>query len=595
MVGLALFAAAAGSAGYFARGRGYKSWVVHKVLGGPAPFAHRPSVTATRPGAFESSFPLDGHIAADVTLPNSGSAIDTATVTTASVKLFRQADRVEVPSMVNCSGAGDAIVLRPLAPLEPNTQYTFEVNGGVRDTIGAPFKYFSTNFTTAAGADATSFPVAFEKVKLPSAEGEMYTSVTIGPDRRLYTSTMDGRIIRFDIQPDGTISNALTIRTLHAANGGPRLVTGICFDPRSTADRPVLWVSHGMLTLKEAVDWTGKISRLTGTDLSECQDVIVGLPRGVRDHLNNQPVFGPDGGLYFCQASDTAMGAPDSKWGFREEHLLSAAILRLDVSRLPSSKPAGQGVSLPIDVKTEDGGAYDPAAPGAPLTVVATGIRNAYDLLWHSNGSLYAPINGSAAGGNTPARPEQGGKKEPCCAAAPALTDVRQTLDDYLLRIEPGAYYGHPNPKRGQYVLNGGNPTAAVDPAEVTAYPVGTQPEPDWRPAVFSFGKNLSPTGTIEYQNADAFGGLLRGRMLVCRYSGGDDILILTLGSGDEVTETLSGVDGLTRLMDPLDVAEDPATGNLYVSEFQPKRLTLLKPKRGEAAVSGRVFRQPVR
>ena len=29
------------------------------------------------------------------------------------------------------------------------------------------------------------------------------------------------------------------------------------------------------------------------------------------------------------------------------------------------------------------------------------------------------------------------------------------------------------------------------------------------------------------------------------------------------------------------------------VSEFQPKRLTLLRPRTGEAAVSTRVFRQP--
>jgi hypothetical protein len=83
--------------------------------------------------------------------------------------------------------------------------------------------------------------------------------------------------------------------------------------------------------------------------------------------------------------------------------------------------------------------------------------------------------------------------------------------------------------------------------------------------------------------------------MLVCRYSGGDDILILTLASGGAVIEAISGVDGLTRLLDPVDLAEDPATGNVYVSEFQPKRLTLLRPCRGDAAVSQRVFRQTVR
>jgi glucose/arabinose dehydrogenase len=168
--------------------------------------------------------------------------------------------------------------------------------------------------------------------------------------------------------------------------------------------------------------------------------------------------------------------------------------------------------------------------------------------------------------------------------------NVRQTLDDCLDLIEPGGYYGHPNPLRGQYVLNGGNPTTERDPMEVGDYPVGTKPGPRWRPPAYVFGKNLAPTGVIEYRG-DAFGGALRGKILVCRYSGGDDILVLTLDGRGDVTEAISGVEGFTRLMDPLDLVEDPATGNLYVAEFQPKRLTLLRPKSG--GVSQYAYRQP--
>ena len=29
-------------------------------------------------------------------------------------------------------------------------------------------------------------------------------------------------------------------------------------------------------------------------------------------------------------------------------------------------------------------------------------MRNAYDLVWHSNGHLYVPTNGTAGGANTP-------------------------------------------------------------------------------------------------------------------------------------------------------------------------------------------------
>jgi glucose/arabinose dehydrogenase len=551
--------------------------VAHKFFGGPVPFAKRPTVTATRPGSYDGSVPLDSFVAADLELPNGGRVVDGKTVSLNTVKLFRTADRREVAAVVNTSGGGDAIVLRPRDPLEPNTQYTFEINSGVRDTAGASFQYFASKFTTAAGATVTEMPVAFDRVPLASGDGEMYTSLAFGPDGRLYASTMDGRVVRFNVLPDGTLAAAQTIPTVAAHNGGPRLVTGICFDPSSTPQQPVLWVSHGQLVLKEATDWTGKISRLSGADLGEYRDYVIGLPRAVRDHLNNQPVVGPDGALYFCQASNTAMGAPDERWGMRPEHALTAALLRLDPARVSQ---------LPLDARTGDGGAYNPSAPNAALTVFATGVRNSYDLLWHSNGHLYAPMNASAAGGNAP------GSDAECERRVPALSNVRRTLEDYLVRVDAGGYFGHPNPLRGEFVLNGGNPTAGADPAEMPDYPVGTLPERNWRPPVYTFGRNLSPTGVIEYRDGAAFGGALRGKMLVCRYSGGDDILVLSLGSAGEVTEALSGIEGLTRLMDPLDLVEDPATGNLYVAEFQPKRITLLRPKAG--GVSSRVFRELV-
>jgi len=107
-------------------------------------------------------------------------------------------------------------------------------------------------------------------------------------------------------------------------------------------------------------DWTGKISTISGPDLSAYRDVVINLPRSWRDHLNNQPAFGPDGCLYWSQGSHTAMGAPDQKWGGnRVERLLSAAVLRLDPAKVNGT----------LDAKTPDGGgSYDPFAADAPLT-----------------------------------------------------------------------------------------------------------------------------------------------------------------------------------------------------------------------------------
>jgi hypothetical protein len=262
------------------------------------------------------------------------------------------------------------------------------------------------------------------------------------------------------------------------------------------------------------------------------------------------------------------MGAPDNTWYNRSEHLLSAANLRIDPRQV---------IGLPIDVRTEAPGTYNPYAAGAPVTIFGAGIRNAYDMVWHSNGFLYCPTNGSAAGGNCPASPAG------VTPSVPAITNG-PTQDDFLFKVAQGGYYGHPNPTRGQYVMNGGNPTAGADPAEVvtsgsnSGYPVGVQPDVNYRGFAWNFGRNRSPDGVIEYKSS-TFGGALARKILVVEYSGGDDILALALnpdGSVSGVTQVIAG------LQDPLDLVEDTRNGNIYVAEFfnggQWGQISLLTP-----------------
>ena len=104
-----------------------------------------------------------------------------------------------------------------------------------------------------------------------------------------------------------------------------------------------------------------------------------------------------------------------------------------------------------------------------------------------------------------------------------------QTQDDFLFRVVKNGYYGHPNPTRCEWVLNGGNPTSGADTAEVPQYPAGTQPDRNWRGAAYDFGLHYSPDGAVEYKG-NAFGGLLNGQILVARYSAGDDIIALMPG-----------------------------------------------------------------
>ena len=427
-------------------------------------------------------------------------------------------------------------------------------------------------------ASAVNGEVNFEKVSLPNTTGN-HSSLTMGPDGKLYASTIEGLIKRFTVKADGTLEDPELLYSLQDDAGQriPRLTIGLTFDPAATADSLVVWVTHSSFTLSDGPDWDGKLTRLSGPALKTVQDVVVHLPRSANDHLPNSIAFGPDGALYFTQGSNTAMGSADNYWKNREEHLLSAAVLRLDLAKLD---PA----ALPLDAKTSEGGSYDPYAPNAPLTIYASGIRNAYDLLWHSNGELYVPSNGSGAGGNTPTSVNGIRRIDGSVYAGPqvpALTNIQQIQKDYLFRVEKGGYYGHPNPTRGEYVMNGGNPTSDEDSAQLNRYPVGTLPDTNWRGYSFEFARHDSPNGIIEYKG-DAFNGALKGKILVLRFIVTRDIMVLEPG-GDkkDIIKATEGwaVPGFYGFLMPLDLTEDLNTGNIYVSEFGGDgQISLLRP-----------------
>jgi glucose/arabinose dehydrogenase len=594
---------AIGLIAFWSKGRGYKTLLIRRFFPDSNAALLHPSVRDVRPGQHSANVSPYAFIACDLNLPNSGKVVDGGSLAS-GVRLFRTHDQEIVPARVNTTGGGDAIVLRPIEPLRINTEYTFEVLPAAHDTAGASFDHFLTTFTTASGTHFSSFPAAAEKVELPETQLPVlpppgsklgskyipsYTCVTFGPDGRLYAATTDGRIYRYDIEPQGTIGGAKVIDTVPANNHADRLLIGLRFDPASTESNLVLWATHGQAMSTRQDDWTGKLSRLWGADLENYQDYVVGLPRAKADHATDQIDFGPDGYLYFNQASNTAMGAPDQEWGFRPERLLTAAVLRLDTRAISR---------LPLDVRTEEGGHYDPFAPGAPLTIYASGIRNGYDLLWHSNGHLYVPVNGSAAGGNAPGTPTDGSFPRrtdqdisgPYSGpAVPPLANL-PTQGDFLFRIEKSGYYGHPNPTRAEYVINGGNPGTGHDLCQVPQYPPGMQPDRNWRHPAYDFGKNLAPCGLIEYKG-DAFPAL-KGRVLVARYSGGKDVFVLSVGKSGEITETYAGIEGFTSFYDPLDLCESPRTGYLYVAEFGGKRITLLRPQVG--VTSNKVIKEVI-
>ena len=124
---------------------------------------------------------------------------------------------------------------------------------------------------------------------------------------------------------------------------------------------------------------------------------------------------------------------------------------------------------------------------------------------------------------------------------------------------------------------------AGTDRAEVGEYPVGTQPDRNWKGFAYDFGEHASANGVIEeYTSAPT--SALRNKLLVVRYSAGKDIIILTPGANGDIAGAQTLVTGLTNFNpSPLDLTEDRSNGHLYVAQLDEQtgsgKLTLVRLK----------------
>ncbi len=536
--------------------------------------------------------------------------IDNSTITNRSVGLLKYVNGVYsgVRGVVQGTGGGDAISFTPSSSLEPNTVYRFIVTPAVKSYAGVPIAPYEATFTTdAAEIDSSNILNAqFTRVPLPGTQNKKYSSLTVGPDGKLYALRLDGVVERFVINHSTGLLTGLQAMNTLVKKHGVRSAVGIAFDPKSTASNLILYVTHSSGGLSGAPEFDGNLSRLAGANLETEQLLITRLPRSKRDHLINSLAFGPDGALYMSQGSNSSAGLYDDDWQ-QEESLLAGTVLRLDLNKLKTFR-------LPLNVQTTSNqdlinhapavsatmkdGTYNPYGKNSPLTIFASGVRNAFDLLWHSNGQLYLPTNGSGGGGNSPASVAGTRRANGSFYKGPAIpaTSGTQVQHDWLFRVNPNrpvGYYGHPNPLRGEYVLNRGYDDNSL-------YLPSVKADVNYRPG-YDFGLNKSPNGVIEYKS-NTFNGVLKGKLLVCRFSGGGDITVMEPGSmvktankaDDAIYDIVkvttgsgnSGLVGMSGFGNPLDLVEDVVNGNLYVIEYNwnnspnlVSQITLLRVK----------------
>jgi glucose/arabinose dehydrogenase len=332
------------------------------------------------------------------------------------------------------------------------------------------------------------------------------TTLALAPDGRLFAGQSNGRIHAISLS-GLHVTNVQVIDTIFnrglSTNG--RLVTGIAFGPGGD-----LFVSHSDgRTYDNAVDpFSGTVTRLfASSGYTGWVDIVTGLPRSKADHAPNGLAFGPDGALYLAIGGMTNAGRPSPQFFNQAEQTLSAAILRINVS-------TGQ------------------------ITLHATGFRNPYDLVWHTNGQLYATDNGANSGlGNT--------TDSSTCLDGPDPG----TPPDELNRIIAGRYYGHPNPSRSQCVFNGGfNFTG----------PIAT------------FGASVNGIAEYTSSRVPAF----QGNLFTANFNSGQINRVQLSPTGTSVVSNTIYASGLDN---PLDVRVS-SDGRIYVAEFGGNAIKVILP-----------------
>ena len=475
----------------------------------PTPVGTDPQVLSSSPADGATGVARDASINMEVYVPNGG--IDAATVNPATVYIIRVSDGERVPVAPNTTGGGDAIIVKPIVQLQANLQFRVVVTTGVKDITGKPFKEFSATFTTGTGItpiDPAYRNIRFDQVPLPTTHnGVRYIGLTIGPDRQALRD--DRRRPHPSLRHQRPTARSPCRRTITSAaaprTAAKRYVTGDrSSTPRSTADNLIaLGHAHRARRCENAPDWTGKISRLSGPNLDSLTRTYVDRPAALGARPPDQPArLRPRRRALLRAGQQHRHGRRRHAWrGTTAPSGCSAARSCGSTSRRSQRIADGRWT---LNGRTDGGGTYNPYAADAPLTIYATGVRNAYDLLLHSQRPALRPDQRLRRRRRSRPRRRRDRPRHRPGLAAPATTCCSASAS--------ASTTATPTRSARSTSSHGGNPTANLDPFEVTDYPVGVTPPTLFRGGIFNFGHHDSPNGLIEYKNADAFDGASRAR-----------------------------------------------------------------------------------
>lgn len=403
--------------------------------------------------------------------------------------------------------------------------------------------------TAPSGSDASAVvPINFIRGTL-SGSGfatSAPTSLAFGPDGRLYVADGSGRIQALTLDASKNVTAVEEITTA----GDLQEVYGIAFDPGDASSPPPIYVTNtvsgfGDAGQAPAGSYLGKVTKISGAGYGTIEDIITGLPVSNSGHQANGIAFGPDGRLYIAQGSTTNAGVVNPNAGLfqREEVPTSAAMLVADIHA-----PAFNG-----NITYSPTGTYSTSVvqTGGDVDVYASGLRNPYDLVFHSNGRLYNTDNGPNIG--------YGPGSETCTTAFP----MDPYAPDELNIIVEDGYYGHPNRNRGLNLVGEGR--------QCTYHP-GTEASGGGYTAPIAL-LPTSSNGIAEYTSG-VFEGQMQGDLIYVAWVDSTMHRVELSGDGSSVVSDTTLAENLPNA---LDVAVQ-ADGTIFVANWGGNSVEFFKP-----------------
>jgi glucose/arabinose dehydrogenase len=407
------------------------------------------------------------------------------------------------------------------------------------------------------------------------------------------TKSVTSNTVVIDLNGDESVSN----------------VQGIAFDPASDPSGEIhLYLGYAV---GPDAPYTGRVARAVsddgGVNYAVDETFITGLTRSSfpLSHQTNGLDFGPDDCIYIAQGNASNAGY-DS---IRAESRLSGAILRA------CFKDANGEVDPSFDRDCGDGNTQLPC----DVEVYASGLRNPYDLVWHSNGRLYSTDNDANPGFRDDCGAEYNNFGCPC------QEPLVNPIGDELNLIEEGRYYGSPNPflaNPAGLQCQGGSAggkactTSADCPGGGTCtnlsavctdatcgesvhcfyFGDGDPPEPGEDPnglyeePIYQAGPGLQGVAEYKPRNDDRFSGAFcsdwNGHLLA---TGGPGFVRHLSLTSDGRGAILHGLGNLNNAIG-LDVVIGP-DGTIYVAYFQGGSVTYLVPIEQSDPAAANFFR----